>query len=116
MKEQRTGLSEGLLAMDLEHSQKIALKNMLSQFSAGAPGTKPLINLLSTIYVNESEARGLLASLQGNLSRTPIVMNRETMIDQSELLMDSLWMIDSILCEWMGFLEGEIEKSSGHTS
>lgn len=101
-----------LLAMDMPDLEKTALKNLLSEFCAAGHSIKPLISLLSTIYANESVARGLLASLQSRLNTTPILMNRETMIEQSKLTFESLWMIDSICSEWTSFLEAETKKYS----
>lgn len=94
-----------LFAMDLDETQRISLKTLSSQCSQAQVPAAPLISTLSTLYANAMVAQGFLASLQGRVLNTPLLLDRNTMLEQTNLALESVRAIALISSECSDILE-----------
>lgn len=90
---------------------KTALKKFSQECSKAGISTQPLSKLLSTIYGRLGVVKGYAAMLNGKLSLTPVVLNRKTMMEQSQLTLDEVWNLESIVSLLQEDLEERKEPS-----
>jgi len=87
-------LASFLINTDSSEVLKTQLKNIFSDCSRANINTKPLSNLLSTIYADLAVAKGLLAMNKGCVFKTP--SQKSAYLQRQELIFDHIYFLTEI--------------------